>query len=94
MELGVLSPLPTGLVDINNIHKRRELFVSAIACIANDVGSNSIINVEEVGGRWMKFFMTEHVSPATDGVTIYAEFVEEVEQSDDEHFKRVIQLYE
>jgi hypothetical protein len=90
---GVLLPLPD-YVDDDDSDKRRELFVSAIACIANDVGSNSIINVEEVGGRWMKFFMTEHVSPATDGVTIYAEFVEEVEQSDDEHFKRVIQLYE
>ena len=83
-------------IDDDDSDKRRELFVAAIACVANDVGSNTTINVTEVGGKWMRFFMTEHVSPppGAGGVTVYAEFIEEVTDRDDEHFKKVIQLYE
>ena len=90
----LLNSVPNTIDDGSN--KRRELFVSAVACVANDVKANSIINVEEVGGKWMRFFMTEHVStpPSGQGVTIYAEFIEEVTDKDDEHFKKVIQLYE
>lgn len=82
-------------VDDTDIHKRRELFVAAVACVANEVKSNSVINLDEVGGKWMRFFMTEHVDhPGGGGLNVYAEFIEEVTGKEDEHFKKVIQLYE
>ncbi len=82
-------------VDDADTHKRRELFVAAVACIANNVKANSVINLDEVGGKWMRFFLTEHVDhPGGGGINVYAEFIEEVTGKDDEHFKKVIQLYE
>ena len=84
-------------IDYDDSYKRRELFVGVVACAANDVKANSILNIEEVGAKWMRFFMTEHVSPPSTpsgGVTIHAEFVDEVIEDEDEHFKKIIQLYE
>jgi len=82
-------------VDDTDEHKRRELFVTAVECIANDVKSNSVLNIAEIDGRWLKFFMTEHVDhPGGGGLEIYAEFIEEVTDRDDEHFRLMVQLYE
>lgn len=82
-------------VDDSDEHKRRELFVAAVACVENNVKSNSVLNMEEIDGKWMRFFMTEHVDhPGGGGLDVYAEFIEEVTDTEDEHFKKVIQLYE
>ncbi|MEA1988525.1 MAG: pilus assembly protein TadG-related protein [Pseudomonadota bacterium] len=83
-------------IDDDDLYKRRELFVGSIACAANDVGAGDEFNIEEAGVKWMRFFLTEHVSPpsGSEGVTIHAEFIEEVTDIEDEHFKKVIQLYE
>lgn len=88
--------ITANFVDVTDEHKRRELFVAAVACQANEVKSNSVLNMNEIDGKWMKFFMTEHVDHpgGSEKVNVYAEFIEEVDQTDDEHFKRVIQLYE
>ncbi|MCK5003101.1 MAG: Tad domain-containing protein [Gammaproteobacteria bacterium] len=85
------------LVDTNNVDERRVLFVATVACVANNIGPwNPVINLNEVDGKWMRFFMTEHVSNPSESVNIYAEFINEVDKDDkdDEHFKKVIQLYE
>ena len=81
-------------VDDDDSDKRRELFVAAIPNCADL--SEKEINVPQVGGKWVKFFLTEHVDrPGSgEGLNVYAEFIEEVIDKDDEHFEKVIQLYE
>jgi hypothetical protein len=81
-------------VDTTDEYKRRELFVAAIPNCADL--SEKEINVPQVGGKWVKFFLTEHVNRpgAGEGLNVYAEFIEEVTDRDDEHFRQVIQLYE
>lgn len=81
-------------VDTTDEYKRRELFVAAIPNCADL--SEKEINVPQVGGKWVKFFLTEHVDRpgAGEGLNVFAEFMGEVIQTDDEHFKKVIQLYE
>lgn len=89
-----LSPIPSYIDSIDE-YKRRELFVGLVACQANNVKANSVLNVKQTGVKWARFFLTEHVSPPSgpSGVTIHAEFIEEV-PDEDGHFKKVIQLYE
>ncbi|MDX1351387.1 MAG: hypothetical protein R3254_00125, partial [Thiomicrorhabdus sp.] len=90
-----LSPAPD-TIDYDDLYKRRELFVGLVACNALNVKANSVLNVQQLGVKWARFFLTEHVSPpsGSEGVTIYSEFIELVGDDDDEHFKKVIQLYE
>ena len=84
--------------DNDDPDKRRELFVAVVDCADPDFSTSKVMNMDEVGGKWMKFFMTEHVNPPStaegEGLTVYAEFIEEVTDIDDEHFRKVIQLYE
>jgi hypothetical protein len=89
-------PFSNAAKDEDNEHNRRELFVAAVACQTHGVKSNSILNMAEIDGKWLKFHMTENIpGPNSDGgVTIVAEFIEEVTDKDDEHFRKVIQLYE
>ena len=81
-------------VDTKDEYKRRELFVAVV----NDCAtlSEKEVNVPQAGGKWAKFFLTEHVDRpgAGEGLNVFAEFMGYVVQTDDEHFKKVIQLYE
>lgn len=77
-----------------DVYKRRELFVGVVACAAHDVKANSVININDVGVRFMRFFLTEQVPKSSEGIRIYAEFIEQVGEDEDEHFKNIIQLYE
>ena len=81
-------------VDKEDEYKRRELFVAAIPNCADLTKKE--VNIPQVGGKWVKFFLTEHVDrPGSgEGLNVFAEFMGEVIQTDDEHFKKVIQLYE
>lgn len=92
----MLNGLPfTANVDDDDSDKRRELFVAAVDCTDPDFSTNQPMSMEDVGGKWMRFFMTEHVDhPGGGGLNVYAEFIEEVTEREDEHFKTVIQLYE
>ena len=91
------QPFPSAdYVDDDDSDKRRELFVAAVACVEIDIKSNSVININEVEGKWMRFFLTEHIASPSDRVDILAEFIEIVDKrkDDEEHFKKVIQLYD
>lgn len=93
------TPFSGGIdeIDITNQYNRRELFVAAVACNTIGVRGKMTIDMDEVDGKWMRFLMSEHVTPPNtpnEGITIHAEFIEEVTDKEDEHFKTVIQLYE
>ena len=86
-------------VDEFDEYKRRELFVAVVPnCedLGNSGEDGKFINIPQVGGKWMKFFLTEHVDKpgGGEGLNIFAEFMEEVTEREDEHFRKVIQLYE
>lgn len=90
-------PFPGAAQDPDNEFKRRELFVAMVPCVTNGIkGGTKPFNLDDAGGKWAKFLMTEHIPPpsAGEGIKVVAEFIDYVEQRDDEHFKTVIQLYE
>ena len=87
--------LPVSYVGTDDTDKRRELFISMIDCDAVDFGApNPVIDLAATNTKWARFFLTEHVGNPS-APEIYTEFIEEVEKDkDDQHFKKVIQLYE
>jgi hypothetical protein len=87
--------IPTSHVDSDDTYKRRELFLSMIDCDAVDFSaSNPVVDLAATSTKWARFFLTEHVGNPS-APEIYTEFIEEVvKDNDDQHFKKVIQLYE
>ena len=93
------TPFTDVPVDTGDDYKRRELFV-AVVPNCDDLGNvgedGKFIDIAEVGGKWVKFFLTEHVDKpgGGEGLNVFAEFMEEVTERKGEHFRVVIQLYE
>jgi hypothetical protein len=86
--------IPSTYVGTDDTYKRRELFLSMIACSETDFGApNPVIDLAATNTKWARFFLTEHVGNPS-SPEVYTEFIEEVTQKEDEHFKKVIQLYE
>ena len=86
--------IPDAYVGLDDAHERRELFLAMVACSEVDFGaSNKVIDLAATNTKWARFFLTEHVGNPSDAM-VYAEFIEEVTDKEDRHFKKVIQLYE
>ena len=86
--------IPDAYVGTDDTHKRRELFLAMIACSELDFSaSNPVVNLGATNTKWARFFITEHVANPSDAL-VYTEFITEVTDKEDVHFKKVIQLYD